>query len=255
MTTREQPWRQGTPCWVDLMVPDVQAARDFYATLFGWQMQDTAEEAGGYTIAALAGRPAAGLASTPPGSDMPAAWTTYLAVDDLDATAAKVTDCGGQLFMEPMDVMRAGRMAVAADPTGAVFGLWQAGNHRGAEIINEPGALTWNECMSRDYDGARKFYADVFGYQYDDVGDGGLEYSVLNVVGSPVGGLGELPADAPADVPPHWMSYFSVTDTDATIALATDLGARVVVDPQDTPYGRIATLAGPQGEIFSVIAG
>jgi uncharacterized protein len=159
------------------------------------------------------------------------------------------------VFMPAMDVMQAGRMAVVADSTGAAFGLWQAGDHKGAGIVNEPGALTWNECMTRDYDGARKFYAEVFDYQYDDVGDGDFSYSVLHLGGSPVGGIGELGADMPPDVPPHWMAYFAVADTDDTVTRAGELGAQVRMGPQDTPYGRLAVLQGPQGEIFAVIAG
>ena len=255
MTTRETPWPQGTPSWVDLMVPDVKAAGEFYGSLFGWQIQQLGEEAGGYTIAELSGRPAAGIGPVPPDGEVPSVWTTYIAVDDVDAVVAKVSESGGQVFMPPMDVLQAGRMAVVADSTGAAFGLWQAGEHKGAEIVNEPGALTWNECMTRDYDEARKFYADVFGYQYDDVGDGGFTYAVLNLGGHPVGGIGELGADMPAEIPPHWMCYFSVADTDDTISRATAMGAQVRLPPQDTPYGRMAVLQGAQGEIFAVIAG
>jgi uncharacterized protein len=255
MTTRETPWPQGTPCWVDLVVPDVKAGGEFYSRLLGWQIQDLHEEAGGYAMAYLSGRAVAGIGPTPQDGSVPPVWTTYIAVDDVDAGVAKVADSGGQVYMQPMDVMDAGRMAVAADSTGAVFGLWQSGNHHGAEIVNEPGALTWNECMTRDYDGARKFYADLFGYDLEDVGDGGFKYSVLNLSGSPVGGLGELGADMPAEIPPHWMCYFSVADTDDTIKRATEMGAQVRLQPQDTPYGRMAVLQGAQGEIFAVIAG
>jgi uncharacterized protein len=255
MTTRETPWPQGTPSWVDLMVPDTKAAGEFYGRLFGWQIQDLGEEAGGYAIAQLSGRPAAGIGPVPEAQDMPSVWNTYIAVDDVEAIVGRVTDSGGQVLMPAMDVMQAGRMAVVADSTGAVFGLWQAGEHKGAEIVNEPGALTWNECMTRDYDEARKFYADVFGYQLEDVGDGGFKYSVLNLGGSPVGGLGEIGADMPAEVPPHWLCYFWVADTDETVERATALGGQVRVPPQDTPYGRMAVLQGAQGESFAVIAG
>jgi uncharacterized protein len=255
MTTRDEPWPQGTPCWVDLMVPEVGAARTFYSELFGWQMRDTAEEAGGYTIAELHGRPAAGVGATPPDSDVPPWWTTYLAVDDVDTAVTKVTEAGGQVFMAPMDVMSEGRMAVAVDPTGAVFGLWQAKNHKGAEIVNEPGAVTWNECMSRDYDRARAFYAEVFGFDLEEVGDGNFKYSVLNLGDQPVGGLGEIGEQMPAETPAHWLSYFSVVDTDAALKQATGLGAQVLMEPEDTPYGRMAVLRGPQGESFAVIAG
>jgi uncharacterized protein len=255
MTTRDEPWPQGTPCWIDGMVPDLQVGRDFYAGLFGWEMVDTGPESGGYTIARLSGRPVAGIGEPPPDNEMPPVWTTYIAVDDVDAIAARARELGGKVFMEPMDVMDEGRMAIVADPTGAVFGLWQQRNHRGAEIYNEPGALTWNECMTRDYSRAGKFYTDLFGYTADEVGDDGMKYSVLYLDGSPIGGLGELGADMPADIPPHWMSYFAVADADDTVKRASELGGQVRMPPMDTPYGRLAVLAGPQGEVFAVIAG
>ncbi len=255
MTTRETPWPQGTPSWVDLMVPDTTAAGEFYRQLFGWDIQDLGEEAGGYRIAQKSGRSAAGIGPVPPDQQAPPVWTTYIAVDDVDAIVAKISSAGGQALMPAMDVMQAGRMAMVADPAGAVFGLWQAREHKGAEIVNEPGSLTWNENMTRDYDGARKFYADVFGYEYEDVGDENFKYSVINLSGSPVGGIGEIGADVPAEVPPHWMPYFSVANTDETLERAQALGAQVLMPAQDTPYGRMATLLGPQGERFAVIAG
>jgi len=255
MTTRETPWPQGTPSWVDLMVPDPTAAGEFYGRLFGWQIKDLGEEAGGYAIAEKSGRPAAGIGPIPQDQQMPAVWTTYIAVDDVDDIVSTVNGSGGQTLMPAMDVMDAGRMAVVSDAAGAVFGLWQARNHKGAEIVNEPGALTWNENMTRDYDGARKFYADVFGYEYEDVGDESFRYSVVNLSGGPVGGIGEISADLPADVPPHWMPYFSVADTDETLERAQALGATVLRPAQDSPYGRMAILQGPQGERFSVISG
>jgi uncharacterized protein len=254
MTTRDEPWPQGTPCWVDVTVPDVPAARGFYAGLFGWQMPDTGPEADGCTIARLSGRPAAGVGSIAPGPRTSPMWTTYLAVDDVDTVAARATRAGGQVVTRPADVTEQGRVAVVADPTGAAFGLWQARSHRGAEIINEPGALTWNECMTRDYEQARRFYTEVFGYDLEEVGDGSFRYSVLHLGGHPVGGLGQLAASLPADLPPHWMSCFAVADADATLTRAADLNARVRMPAQDTPYGRTAVLEGPQGEVFAVIA-
>jgi uncharacterized protein len=255
MTTRETRWPQGTPSWVDLMVPDPTAAGEFYSRLFGWEVLDLGEEAGGYRIAQTSGRPAAGIGPVPEDQQLPAVWTTYIAVDDVDDIVSKVSSSGGQTLMPAMDVMNAGRMAIVSDPAGAVFGLWQAREHKGAEIVNEPGALTWNENMTRDYDAARKFYAEVFGYEYEDVGDESFKYSVLRLSGSPVGGIGEISATMPAEVPPHWMPYFSVADTDEIIDRAQALGGAVVMPAQDSPYGRMAILVGPQGERFAVIAG
>jgi uncharacterized protein len=255
MTTRDEPWPPGTPCWVEGTVPDVQAARAFYADLFGWETVDTGPEFGGYTIARLSGRPVAGLAPTLPDAPLPPTWTTYIAADDVAAAASRVTKAGGTISLEPTDVMEEGRVAVATDPAGAVFGLWQARNHRGAEVVNEPGTLTWNECMTRDYARAQRFYTEVFGYDLEEIGDGSFHYSVLHVCGRPVGGLGELGATMPAEIPPYWISYFAVADAEASLTRATGLGARVRMPAQDTPYGRMGVLEGPQGEVFAVIAG
>lgn len=139
MATRDEPWPQGTPSWVDLMVDDAEAAARFYGDLFGWESEAGSPETGGYRIAMLGGRAVAGIGSVPPGAQMPSVWTTYIAVDDLDATATRVTEHGGTIMMGPMDVMDQGRVAVAADPTGAVFGMWQAQQHIGAGRVNEAG--------------------------------------------------------------------------------------------------------------------
>src|SRR5580765_6166379 len=162
MVLRDTPWPAGYPCWVDVMTSDLEAAKAFYGGLFGWNAVDGPPEAGGYVIADVGGNPVAGLMAIPP--DMaghPSVWTTYLATDDADATAAAITANGGTLSMPPMDVMDVGRMAVAQDPTGGTFGLWQAKAHTGVHLANEPGALTWNEFMTRDYEGAKAFYGAV----------------------------------------------------------------------------------------------
>jgi uncharacterized protein len=152
MVTRDTAWPAGTPCWVDLGVDDIAKAAAFYASLFGWDIQAGPAEAGGYAMCLKNGRPVAGIGPKqgPPGSAP--VWATYLASDDLDETASKITAAGGQLLEPPIDVMDVGRMAVAADPGGAIFGIWQAGAHLGIGLANEPGALCWNENLSRDFD-------------------------------------------------------------------------------------------------------
>ena len=134
MVARDTAWPSGTPCWVDLGVDDIVKASAFYAGLFGWEIQAGPPEAGGYVMCLTNGRPVAGIGPKqgPPGT--PPAWTTYLAADDADNTARMVKTAGGQVLMEPMDVMDVGRMAVAADPGGAVFGIWQARTHIGVGL-------------------------------------------------------------------------------------------------------------------------
>lgn len=255
MTTRDTPWAEGTPCWVDVNVDDPQRAADFYGSLLGWEFVDNGGEFGGYLIAQVQGRGAAAIGPKPPGmGDMPSAWTTYLAVDSADATAAKITEAGGQLMMPPGDVGAFGRLSIATDPTGAAFGIWQAGETTGIQIANVPGTLVWNECMTRDFEAAKAFYAKVFGYEYDDMSSGGFQYATPKVDGRPIGGVGALPADVPAEVPPHWNTYFGVTDTDAALETIVKLGGKVMGPAHDSPYGRMAQVADDHGAVFNVIS-
>jgi predicted enzyme related to lactoylglutathione lyase len=254
LPTRDETWPSGTPCWVDVMVTDPAAAKHFYSGLFGWDIQDGPPEAGGYAMCLLKGRPAAAIMPRPEGNPAPNVWSTYLASDDLDATVAKAKEGGSTFMMEPIDVMTAGRFAFALDPGGAPYGIWQAGDHVGFRIYNEPGAVVWNELMTRDYEGAKAFYASVFGFTYEEVGEG-FTYSTLKRAGDGevVGGLGALEAGTPAEVPASWGTYFMVDDCDASVAKAVELGARVARAPWDTPFGRMATVTGTQGETFSLI--
>ena len=144
-------------------------------------------------------------------------------------------------------------MAVAMDSAGAVFGIWQGGNTTGIGVANEPGTLTWNEHLSRDFDGSKAFYQAVFGYGYQDMSGDGFKYAMVMVDGHEVGGMGEYPEGTPAEMPAAWATYFAVTDTDAAVAKVTELGGRVVQPPSDTPYGRIGVVADNDGAVFSVI--
>jgi uncharacterized protein len=255
MTIRDTPWPEGTPCWVDTMVNEPKRATEFYGSLFGWQWTNTGEEFGQYHIATSEGRAVAAIGPKPPGMEsMPSVWTTYLAVVDADRTAEKITAAKGQLMMPPGDVGPAGRLAIAADSTGAAFGIWQAEEMTGAQIANVPGSLAWNECMTRDFETAKSFYGEVFGYSFDDMSGDGFTYAALKVGERIVGGLGAFPADTPADVPPHWTTYFGVSDTDATVAKVAELGGTVLSKPQDSPYGRLADVADDQGVPFRVIS-
>jgi uncharacterized protein len=253
VVTRDTRWPAGTPCWVDVTADDVPTAIAFYQALFGWDIPLGGPEVGGYSIAHQDGRIVAAVSPKMGSPDAPSVWTTYLATDDVDATAAKIKAAGGQLLAGPMDVMEEGRMAVAMDPAGAVFGLWQGGNTTGLGRANEPGTLVWSEQMSRDWDGSKAFYQAVFGYGYQDMSGDGFNYALLLVDGHEVGGIGEYPAGTPADVPAAWAAYFAVTDTDAALAKAAELGGRVVQPPNDTPFGRIGVAADNHGAVFSLI--
>jgi len=251
MVTRDTAWPPGTPCWVDLGVTDIPKAKAFYRGLFGWEIQDGPPEAGGYSMCVIGGQPVAGIGSSQ--GDMPIFWTTYLATADADETAAAIRTAGGQLVMDPLDVMDVGRMFMAVDPGGAMFGVWQARAHTGVRLANEPGSLTWNENMSRSYEQNKAFYGSVFGYHFGDIGAEGARYATLDVDGRPVGGIGEIGPTEP-DVPAYWGTYFAVADTDAAVARVLELGGRVVEPARDSPFGRIAVVADDQGAVFSLIS-
>ena len=247
-------YTQGTPNWVDLQTTDQDAAKAFYSGLFGWTYDDQPMPQGPvYSMAMLGGHPVAAIAPQSPemaAAGVPPVWNTYLAVDSVDEAAAKVEAAGGKVAMAPFDVMDAGRMAFVMDPAGAPVALWQANQHIGATLVNEPGTLSWNELIT-DNPADVKFYTDVLGLTTStmDMGAGG-DYTLFEVGGQMVGGSTPPPMEG---VPNHWHVYFAVDDADATAAKATELGGSVMVAPFDTPVGRIAVLTDPQGAVFSVL--
>jgi uncharacterized protein len=245
----------GTPCWVDLGTPDIDAAAGFYAGLFGWQVPpaENIENTGGYRRATKNGADVAGMMPLMQ-EGQPPAWATYVAVEDADATAAAVKEAGGDVLAEPMDVMDLGRMAIFADPTGAVFGIWQPATFPGAGIVNEHGALSWNELGTRDPDAAKAFYAAVFGWSFRDseMGEMGTYTEWLNGEDS-IGGMMDVSGRMPDEVPAHWLVYFAVENTDAAVETVKSSGGSVSFGPVDIPAGRFAMAADPPGAAFAVI--
>ena len=252
MTVRETPWDPGTPCWVDLMTPDQQAAREFYSALFGWQIDVGPEETGHYGMASLRGHSVAGIGGMM-GMEHPPVWNTYLATADVDATCKAAEAAGASIAAPPMDVMEFGRMAFVQVPGGGVFGLWQAGTHNGSGLANEPGAYCWNEFMTRDYETGKSFYGEVFGYTFSELGDENFSYCTLDLEGRPVGGLGTLPDEVPKEVPAHWRVYFAVDDADKSLARAAELGGAILRPAEDMPYGRWGDASDGQGAMFALI--
>jgi predicted enzyme related to lactoylglutathione lyase len=252
MADRER-YDSGTPSWVDLGSPDPSKAGHFYGALFGWDIEDQGPEAGGYCLAKLRGKSVAGLG--PQMNPGPSYWTTYVTVDDADKTAQVIGESGGTVVVPPMDVMDAGRMAVAFDQAGAAFSIWQAGNHIGAQIVNEPGTLSWNELTTRDPEGSKAFYGKVFGWgaETHDMG-GGMAYTEWKLGDASIGGMLVPDPSMPADLPNFWLVYFAVADCDATCAKTTELGGAVHRPPMDIPQGRFAILGDDQGAGFAVIA-
>ena len=241
----------GTPCWVDVSSTDMEGSRRFYSELFGWNPQVVQQpDAQGYTLFDLKGKQVAGLGPSQEGWGPPA-WSTYIWSDDADDTASRISAAGGEVLLEPMDVFDTGRMAFAKDPTGGVFGVWEPGTHRGSQLANEPGSFTWNELHTPDSARAVEFYGAVFGYGYEAMETDGPEpYQLLQVGGETVGAINA----ASSETPPHWLTYFSVADTDATVAKTKELGGAAHGEPFDTPFGRIAIVADPAGAVFGAIA-
>ncbi len=251
MPARES-YAQGTPSWVDLQTTDQAAAKAFYGGVFGWTYDDQPMDAGAvYSIAKIGDGQVAAIAPQSPelkAAGAPPMWNTYLAVDSVDDATAKVGPAGGTVAMEPFDVMDAGRMSFVLDPSGAPVALWQANQHTGASLVNEPGTVTWNELIT-DNPAAVPFYEQVLGVTTTTMEMGEDKYTMFQVGGKEV--AGSMPPQM-AGVPNHWQVYFAVADADAAAAKIKQLGGSVMVEPFDTPIGKMAVVADPQGAVFSL---
>jgi uncharacterized protein len=242
----------GTPSWVDLTTPDQGAAQAFYGGLLGWEFQDMGPEAGGYAICTLDGKQVAGMGPMM-GEGMPSMWSTYVATSDADTAAKAVEAAGGTVLAPAFDVMEVGRMAVFTDSGGAAFSVWQPKAHKGAELVNQPGAFCWNELATRDVDGAKRFYQSVFGWEGETSDAGGMSYTEWKLDGKSIGGMMAMGDRYPAEVPPHWLVYFGVGDTDASAAKVTELGGHVIAPAMDIPAGRFAVVSDHSGAAFGII--
>jgi uncharacterized protein len=285
----------GVPCWVDAAEPDPDAARGFYGDLLGWEFEDVAEqdsedsyllaraEAPGSSIFDTSGDThrgdVAAVRSIPDWAPPVALWNTYFWVDSADDAAAKVRDAGGAVVVEPFDFMDFCRTATFTDPEGASFSVWEAKGHKGARLVNDPGALVFNGLNTRDPESAASFYGAVFGWKTLDIGGGGKGWALpgygdhlegyhpelrkqMAAAGAPdgfedaVGSINPIPDDQP-ETPAHWSVTFAVGDADGTAAKAVELGGAVIVPPFDAPWStatytiRVAVLADPQGATFA----
>jgi predicted enzyme related to lactoylglutathione lyase len=241
----------GTPSWVDIGT-DVDAALPFYTGLFGWDTESAGPDAGGYGLFTNRGKVVAGYG--PQQNPGPPFWTTYVNVADVEAGAGAVTAAGGTVLVPPMDVLTAGRMAVCQDPQGGVFSIWEARDHIGAELVNEPGSFSWTELLSRDVQGSQAFYATVFGWtaQTHDP-DGPMPYTEFQLDGESIAGMMPMPPMVPAMVPTYWNVYFAVGDLDATRAKVSELGGTELFPPMEIPVGRFCGVQDPQGATFTII--
>jgi len=246
----------GAPTWSDVSTPDLDGSKAFYSSLFGWEAHVTEDpSAGGYTMYTLNGKhvAAAGPVQSP---DQPPAWMIYFGTEDAEATARKVEEAGGKVVAPPFDVFKSGRMAVFQDPTGAFFSIWQPGEHRGFEAAGEPYAFAWTELNTQGIEQAKPFYQRVFGWDVktSPMGEGQPPYTEWQLGGKSIGGGLEMSAvGIPAEVPPHWLNYFGVPDVDAVAGKASELGARLLMQPRDFPGGRFAVIQDPQGAVFGIL--
>ena len=251
-------FKQGTPNWADLSTSDEQGALQFYSGLFGWQ--DDArpmDDAGFYHMQQIEGSDVGAISRQMPDDPSPPHWNVYLAVDDVDGTAARVEAAGGTVVAPPFDVFDSGRMAVITDPTGAFVSLWQAKEHPGFGRIREHGAVTWAELITTDPERAASFFRDLLGVTSNtmDMGEGQPPYTLLDngdLDGQGVAGIAPLTPEMGA-MPPSWALYFETDDTDATVARARELGATILQEPMDIMPGRFAMIRDPQGAVFGVI--
>lgn len=240
--------------WVDLATNNTEGAKIFYGGLFGWEFDDQPIDMGGvYTMCQIDGHNVAGIGAQSPdmaAQGIPPYWSSYIKHDDVDAIAARVSEAGGKLMMPPMDVMDAGRMVIATDPTGAVFGVWQPDNHIGAEVVNQPNSLVWNELQTNDLDAAKAFYSAVFGWT-SEVDQGGYVLFLADGRGQ-AGGM--KIEESWGAVPPNWSVYFLVEAVDAYAAKAQELGGSILVPPTVAgEMGKFSVLQDPQGGAFTVM--
>jgi uncharacterized protein len=274
--TERNGYQHGVPCWVDTWQPDADAAAGFYSELFGWEAEDTMPAGidgkhyicrlGGRDVAAVASRPevapdvmrgrSAGEAEERPVSS----WTTYVWVDDVDGTVAKVREAGGSVAMDPFDALDGGRIAIIADPSGAALGIWQPGEHRGAQLVNAPSAWAMSSLSADDPEGMKRFYSEVFGWEASGFEMGGAEMTLFRVPGY-VGGKPQQPV--PRDVvavmvPPsddggsRWTVGFWVADVEAAVRKVADGGGEVLAPPNDVGGLRNAVVRDPQGALLAL---
>jgi predicted enzyme related to lactoylglutathione lyase len=261
--TKITSYTPGTPCWVDIQCADLEASQAFYADLLGWDYGEMViGDIGSYPVATVGDDRVAGLMPAMEEDPGPQMWSTHISVADAEETAAKVTAAGGKVLAPPFAVADLGRAAVIADPGGAVFEIWEPDGFAGAERVNEPGTLTWNELGTRDIEGAKAFYGEVFGWVADehelqraDGGPGPAIYVEWLLDGRDVGGMMDISGVLPAEVPAHWLVYFAVADADAAVAKVKAAGGDVRFGPVDIPAGRFAVVTEPNADpgVFAVI--
>ena len=244
--------------WADVAVPNMGAGGAFYTELFGWDESAVdGSDTMPYSMFAIDGNAIAGMGPLSPeqaGAGQPPAWSSYVIVDDADAVYSKALELGATPVMEVMDIGDAGRMFFIIDPLGAAIGFWESGTHDGAELFNRLGAMTWNDLMCRDIEAAKAFYSELLGWEMNASVIGGFEYTLVSNQGRLNGGMMDVSAMLPSEVPAHWVTWFLVEDCDASAAKVVELGGKILREPNDNGVGRSAMVQDPSGASFGIIA-
>jgi uncharacterized protein len=248
----------GTFSWVELATTDQKEAVAFYRSLFNWDVNEQPiGPAETYSMFLLRGKEVGAAYTMRPEerqTGAPPHWNLYVTVRSVDDTVKRARELGAKLLAPPFDVMDAGRMAVLQDPAGAVFQVWQAKDHIGAKLLDEPGTLCWSELTTRDTKAAETFYTQLFDWTAKhSAPDSGMDYTEFSNQEKPGAGMMSMPAEMPPQVPSYWMPYFQVADCDASTGQAKQLGGNLMVGPHDIPKtGRFAILTDPQGAMFAL---
>jgi len=243
----------GAPCWIDLTSSNVERAQDFYGTVFGWTFESAGPDYNNYINAAKDSHAVAGVMANSPESGAPDAWTTYFDTADINATASALTAAGGSMCMGPHEVPAKGVMALAIDPSGAMFGLWQPLEHRGFEVIGEAGSPAWHQLTTRSFSAAVDFYRELLGWRTEQVSDTDeFRYTTAWFGDEQLLGVMDGAAFLPEGVPSQWTIFFGAEDVDKTLQVITDNGGAVIRPAEDTPYGRLAAASDPTGAVFNL---
>jgi predicted enzyme related to lactoylglutathione lyase len=274
MLNPRETYPPGVSCFIDTERTDVDAAMAFYGGLLGWSYKAVSPEgAPRFALAHIDGLDVAGIGEA--GNGAAAAWNTYVSVESADAIVAKVEAAGGKTLVAPLDFGAAGRMAVFADPEGAVFRVWEPHEAHGADLVNAPGAWNWSDLQTRDLEGAKAFYAAVFGWEYTDVDFGAGAAVMIRVPGygehlealnpgtlarhkeggAPEGfsdAIGWMQTPHKPDSPVRWAVTISVADADVAATRTTELGGTVLVEPFDVPYSRMTVIRDPDGALLTL---
>lgn len=242
----------GAPNWVDLSTPDIDAALDFYGKLFDWEIEASESPMGMYHIGYVRGQQVAGMMQNAPEMGDVAAWTTFFNVEDIDEAVARIEGAGGHILEEPFDLPDA-RIAVAADPPGAMFGLFSGPKIEGVWLSTEPGAVSWVETLSRDPSASESFYAAVFDWKAETQDTEGTSYTTFMLDDDPVAGMMMMPDEVPLEAPSHWSVYFTVSNCEESVKKAVESGGTVLVPTREIEMGRFAVLADPHGASFDLM--